>query len=143
MTPLRTVRLLTAAAMVAVVATLTLAPGRLAWEIRSVGLEMIDGLPAVWTTPFFAAGTETALNIALFLPIGAALAALLPLRWSPLAVALGCALSLAVETAQVHVPGRVPDLDDVVANTVGTALGALLVVLFRVTARVGRRLAER
>ena len=69
---------------------------------------------------------EGTLNVLLFVPLGVALALLLR-RWWACAPLLGFALSLTVETLQARVPGRVPDLHDVVWNTVGTAGGAAIV----------------
>jgi hypothetical protein len=69
-------------------------------------------------------------NVALFVPVGAGLAAVLRRRSVivPLAVAAG--LSLAVETFQWAVPsGRIANSADVVANTIGAAIGILLAVM--------------
>jgi len=64
------------------------------------------------------------LNVFLFLPFG------LALGWkarSPLtAVCGGLLLSIMVELAQMWIPGRDPSLSDIIANTTGTAVGALL-----------------
>ena len=60
-------------------------------------------------------------NVILFLPLGMALA-----WWAPgkrLAWRLGPALSLAIELAQIVIPGRDASLGDAVANTVGTLIG--------------------
>ncbi len=76
-------------------------------------------------------------NIAVFVPFGAAVAAATLLsprrerrggfwRWW-LRVSLAClALSLLIELGQLAVPGRVTDIDDVILNTLGAAVGALL-----------------
>jgi hypothetical protein len=64
-------------------------------------------------------------NILLFLPFGAALAAAgVPPARCVLSAAL---LSASVEFAQLYIPGRDPSLGDVVFNTVGSGLGAVLV----------------
>jgi hypothetical protein len=64
------------------------------------------------------------LNLCLFVPVGFTL--MLHSR-SPLrAIGLGLVLSTAIEIAQIWIPGRDPALSDVVFNTAGTALGALL-----------------
>ncbi len=68
---------------------------------------------------------DVLVNILLFLPFGAALAAAgVPLPRCVLSAAL---LSASVEFAQRYIPGRDPSLGDVVSNTVGSGLGALLV----------------
>ena len=71
-------------------------------------------------------GVDVTLNLLLFLPLGAALAAA---GWGGRAVIMaGAALSLGVETAQLTVlVGRDPSLSDLLANTAGTALGWMLV----------------
>jgi len=68
---------------------------------------------------------DVLVNVLLFLPLGAALAAAgMPLRRAM----LGCALlSAGVEFAQLYIPGRDPSLGDIVFNTVGSGLGAVLV----------------
>ena len=87
---------------------------------------------------------DVLLNIALFVPLGAALAWLGSGRLK--ALALGASLSLAIELAQATlVPGRDPALGDLLANTVGTAAGALLALawpgVWRPSASRARRLA--
>jgi hypothetical protein len=70
-------------------------------------------------------GVDVTLNVLLFLPLGAALAAAGWRGWA--AVVAGAALSLTVETAQLTVVvGRDPSLSDLVFNTVGTGLGWFL-----------------
>jgi glycopeptide antibiotics resistance protein len=80
-------------------------------------------------------------NVAVFVPFGAALAvATLPRRqkgrrrrrlwlWWLAVTGAGLLLSLFIEIAQLAIPSRVTDVDDVVLNTVGTATGALAVWL--------------
>ena len=68
---------------------------------------------------------DVLVNVLLFLPFGAALAAAgVPLSRCVLAGAL---VSAGVEFAQLYVPGRDPNLGDVVANTLGSGLGVVLV----------------
>lgn len=72
---------------------------------------------------------EFASNILLFVPFGVILTLRLPRRWWFFAVLIGAAASGAVELAQaLFLPQRVPALSDIVANTSGTFLGALLVL---------------
>ncbi|MFC0674720.1 VanZ family protein [Brachybacterium hainanense] len=61
-------------------------------------------------------------NVALFVPVFAALAVLVPTRWWVLLAAL---LSTAVELHQMGIQ-READLGDVVANTFGAGLGTVL-----------------
>jgi hypothetical protein len=68
---------------------------------------------------------DVLVNVLLFLPFGAALAAagVPPLR----CVLGGAFVSAGVEFAQLFIPGRDPSLGDVLFNTVGSGLGAVLV----------------
>ncbi|HEY8832608.1 MAG TPA: VanZ family protein [Gemmatimonadaceae bacterium] len=64
------------------------------------------------------------LNICLFVPVG------LAIGWnsrSPFkAIGVGMLLSVAIELAQTMVPGRDPSLSDIVFNSFGAVLGALI-----------------
>lgn len=72
-------------------------------------------------------------NVLVFVPVG--LFAVLAFRWSWWRAALaGAALSAGIELVQLTV-GRSADVDDILLNSVGTALGAVLGAL------VARRLA--
>jgi glycopeptide antibiotics resistance protein len=75
-------------------------------------------------------------NVAVFVPLGIALAfALRPVsvpRGFLIATLIGSALSLAIELVQAGVPGRTMAFDDWLLNTAGTALGAGIGSLVRV-----------
>lgn len=71
------------------------------------------------------------LNMVLFVPLGATLALLVGRRAFPVAVLAGFALSAAVEYAQASIPGRVPDVADVLWNSLGAATGAILIAVPR------------
>ena len=67
------------------------------------------------------ASADAASNVILFLPLGMALA-----WWAPgrrLAWRLGPALSLAIELAQLVIPGRDASIGDALTNTLGTRIG--------------------
>jgi VanZ like protein len=64
------------------------------------------------------------LNVGLFLPFGAA--AGWRGKWPWRVVLFGALLSTTIELVQTVVPGRDPELRDIVSNTVGTALGVAL-----------------
>lgn len=75
---------------------------------------------------------ETAANVLLFVPLGLLVGTWLGSRWTWLAAVAGCCLSMAVETSQaLLLPGRVPTLQDVLANTLGAALGTVAVYVWR------------
>lgn len=80
---------------------------------------------------------EFSSNVALYVPLGIFSMALAPaLRWWQ-ACALALALSTAFELLQRLLPGRTASAQDVVANTLGAAIGAGLVVLAALFATVG------
>jgi VanZ family protein len=81
--------------------------------------------------------SDILLNIVLYAPLGAALA--LGGWRSPWAVLGPALLSLSIEVAQVWIPGRDPSLGDVTFNTVGAALGVLLVRSSSLWVLPGRR----
>ena len=90
-----------------------------------------------------------AANILLFVPIGlGGLGALIGKRRTAAAILVGVSLvlvvatawSVAIETAQGFVAGRTPTLIDVVAQIIGTTVGATLWLLF---AREFGRISER
>jgi glycopeptide antibiotics resistance protein len=79
-------------------------------------------------------------NVALFLPLGFLLPMLAPrLDRFRRTVAAGFVLSTLIELSQVAFPGvRRPDVNDVLMNTLGTAIGYALYRL-AARARTGRR----
>lgn len=65
------------------------------------------------------------LNVGLFLPLGLALGWRARSFWK--VVAAGALLSTAIELFQLVVPGRDPELRDILSNTAGVLVGAALV----------------
>ena len=81
--------------------------------------------PFSFTFPFDLHGVaDDLLNVGLFLPLGLALG-WNSRRLAP-AIVCGLLLSTAIELIQTIVPGRDPSLSDIVFNTLGAGLGALL-----------------
>ncbi|MGN7223901.1 VanZ family protein [Curtobacterium flaccumfaciens] len=67
---------------------------------------------------------EFAANMAFFMPLGLFLALTLPPNHRWVAVVVGCTLSACIEIGQgLLLPARSSSLDDLAANTAGTALG--------------------
>ena len=96
------------------------------FTLREGGTEITHGWSYALTSGDSALA-ELLANIILFIPLGAAFVVAFPRR--PFAaVFIGAALSFAVEFAQRYIPGRDPSVGDIVCNTIGTALGVLLVV---------------
>ena len=77
-------------------------------------------------------------NIALFVPLGLLLVAAWPRSNAWVVLLLGYSASATIELVQTMLPSRYPTLSDVVANTIGTAIGCLAIRLF-----VQRHLAPR
>lgn len=81
---------------------------------------------------------DVLLNLALFVPLGFTLRRQ-GFAW-PLTLAIGFLVSAAVEALQATVvTGRDPSLSDLVTNTAGTLLGALLAEALPALTRPGRR----
>ncbi|MBS1907077.1 MAG: VanZ family protein [Actinobacteria bacterium] len=107
---------------------LTLLPAEEAGRVTGI-VAVIARVAASWGAPFDAvyAVLEFAANIVLFAPLGM----LLALAWrrasAVVLIAAGGAGSVAIELVQLAIPGRFSALSDVIANTLGTAVGVLLV----------------
>src|SRR3954466_9887206 len=88
----------------------------------------MPGPPHTWGLCLICGGRGVAdllLNIALFMPLGAALA--LRGRSRGRIAQLALLLSAAIELSQFYIPGRDPSASDVIANTCGAVLGAFVV----------------
>jgi|GEM_PF-5108981 len=77
-----------------------------------------------WVPP---AHLAAALNVVLFLPVGAMIA----LTGRPKLLALAPAMSVVIETIQWVIPQRNPSLLDVTLNSAGALLGYLLLAALR------------
>jgi glycopeptide antibiotics resistance protein len=89
-----------------------------------------SGRRAAWTYLF----VDVLGNIAVFVPLGAALAVATCSRRPPRrcgarhwlgTVVAGTLLSLSIELIQLTISGRTTDVDDVILNTLGMAVGVL------------------
>lgn len=127
-------------AMSAVLA-LTLAPRSLVAPARGAFMRVLDVFAAPVVSRMTYVELESTLNALMFVPLGAALAMLLSTRLWILAPLIGFAVSFAVEHTQAHIPGRVPDVHDIVWNTLGAVAGAVVVGLVRLAggSRSGQR----
>ena len=87
-------------------------------------VEFFEQFPATeWMT--FSA-VEFLANIALFVPFGLFFVLLLGRRQWWLAIVLSVATTVGIEFTQQFIGGRVSDVRDIVANSVGGAIGAIL-----------------
>ncbi|MFJ4166461.1 VanZ family protein [Microbacterium sp. NPDC089698] len=110
-----------------VVLLLTWLPAEEAGTVTGV-VAVLARLVATWGVPVDAAYAvfEFSANIALFTPLGA----LLAVGWRRMPawaiVATGCAASTVIELVQLAIPSRFSTLSDVIANTLGTAVGLVI-----------------
>lgn len=74
-----------------------------------------------WSTFF-----EILLNIALFIPCGFIASSVFSRFPMTYILIFGISLSIFVEVCQITIPTRDPNITDVITNTIGTVLGALL-----------------
>jgi hypothetical protein len=125
--PRRGIRFLVAMGAALVIGALTLAPRAVVAPVRGAFMQVVDAVTAPLLLWIPMGGAERVLNTLLFAPLGAAIALLLSRRAWPIAILVGLALSATVEYAQLSIPGRVPDRDDVLWNTVGAAIGVVAV----------------
>jgi glycopeptide antibiotics resistance protein len=86
-------------------------------------------------------GLEFTANVFMFLPIGLFLVLLFGRSLWWLAMSLGFGLTVAIETAQIFLPGRVSDPRDIVANTCGAVIGVIVGLIL--TARKAREIRDR
>ena len=117
------------AAVLALVAFGSLTP--FSFDLAGVGGEGVIGRLG-WPRPDAA---DVVTNIIVYLPIGAALAALFLRRFAAptavvLAVLCGTGLSFTVEVLQATIATRFPSWLDVITNTAGTTVGALAGLVF-------------
>ena len=130
---------LAAVAVLLAVGCITLGPAGYVADARRTVMAGIEALTAPWPGAVHRAQVESVANVLLFVPVGA-LAALALRRSGPvLPMALGAATSVLVELVQSALPGRVPDLVDVAANTTGTGVGVALTAGCLAVARRSRR----
>ncbi|MFC4243097.1 VanZ family protein [Gryllotalpicola reticulitermitis] len=125
----------------AAVAWLTLGPQPLDDRDQGLLLVAIRFARAVLVPrwPTVAAGLtynhiEFAANVVMFVPLGVFLLLLLGRRLWWLVVLIGVALTCGIETAQRVIPGRVSDIRDIEANSIGTVIGVVLALIITIPA---------
>jgi glycopeptide antibiotics resistance protein len=109
---------------------LTLGPQPTDTETKSLAMVVVDAVNSFGPIHNFTfADLEFISNIAIFVPIGFLFVALFGRRRWWLAILAGAVLTLVIEGTQTFLPARVPDVRDLIANTTGAILGALLALL--------------
>ena len=139
--PRRTIapRLLFSGIAVLSVIVITMAPRQLIAPARAAFMDIASAFSASLLASLTHVEVEGALNLILFVPLGVALALLLPRGLWPLTPVFVFVVSFAIENGQVLIPGRVPDAQDILWNTVGGILGAFLAGVIREVHRSARR----
>jgi VanZ family protein len=88
---------------------------------------------------------ESFANILLFIPVGLLFGLMVPLRWWPIALLLGPALSGVIEVLQRYaLEERYSSVHDVIANSIGATIGVLAAVMLRAVVKArDERVIER
>ncbi|MDH6180654.1 glycopeptide antibiotics resistance protein [Microbacteriaceae bacterium SG_E_30_P1] len=118
-------------------ATLTPQSGRASSNLLWRMAEFFDRYEATQWLTF--STLEFLANIAMFVPLGLFFVLLLGRRRWWLAIALGFLLTMVIEFVQQFIGGRVPDVRDIVANSLGAILGTLLALVLTAAAARKRR----
>lgn len=97
--------------------------------------------------PRWITADDVLFNFAAYLPLGFLLALALCARWSTQAAvvlaAIACvALSFTLEAAQQYLPARIASNVDLLVNSFGGTVGALIALLFSPGQRLGRTVAQ-
>ena len=123
-----------AAAVVVVITVVTL----LVWPTKVDGslVTMVEAIHADLGIDSWSEAIQLArflANVALFVPL-ALIVGLATRRWW-IGLLVGVATSAVSEFVQRSLPGRVPSVEDLVANTFGAAIGAIVVLAVQSTQR--------
>lgn len=117
--------LVVSGAALAAIAFLTLNPGWIVGPLRGQFVSELTALTGIG----HGLDSERILNA--LVPLGAAVAPLVPWRWGLLGAVVGLFVSTGVEVLQTSIPGRVSDPADILWNTAGAATGAVVVFALR------------
>lgn len=127
----------------AALAWLVLMPAKVAGQATGVVQVLARALAALGVPEHLGYPVlEFLANVALFVPFGAVAVLALPLRApstasTAMVIGAGALSSVAIECAQLWIPGRVSTISDVIANTLGTALGVAVTWWLRAPRRRG------
>lgn len=113
-------------------------PGQDAEAVTGVVATMARMLEG-WGVPFDLGYPvlEFIANIALFVPFGALVAMAWPALQAWKVIVAGAATSIVIEVVQIALPTRFPTVSDVIANTLGAAVGVAVVAVLRRRRKVG------
>ena len=122
------------------VAWLTLTPQPIGPDQEAFILRVLDGLHRHgYAESLDYNRLEFLANIALFVPVGMFLLLLFGAGGWWLAAICSFAMTFAIETAQLGIPGRVSDDRDLLANSIGALIGIAVALLLTLPATLRRR----
>lgn len=116
---------------VAVLLALTLMPRQFVAPLRGAVMHLAYAFAEPTISGMSFVQVESTLNALVFIPLGAVLAMIFGRKLWFLAPICALGISFTVEYLQARVPGRVPDVNDVVWNTIGGLIGACIVAAIR------------
>ena len=73
--------------------------------------------------------TEFLANIAMFVPIGVFFVLLMGRKWWFAAILAGIGVTFTIEFVQMYIPSRVPDVRDLISNTLGACIGVFFALV--------------
>ncbi len=124
--------LLTAAtfAYLAVVAWVTLGPQPLDAQGSAILYRLIDEFSQHRMTSWLTySRVEFLANVAMFIPIGVFFVLLMGRKWWFAAILAGIGMTFTIEFVQLFLPTRVPDVRDLLSNTLGACIGVFLALI--------------
>ncbi|WP_203335468.1 VanZ family protein [Nocardioides limicola] len=128
----------------AFVGWLTLSPVDSITGATSFGIRVLDALQRRGhLTQIDHQQFEFLANVGLFVPAGMFLALLFGSRYWWVALFACVAMTGGIEWAQQHIPGRVPDPRDLVANSLGAAVGVIVALILMLPATLRRARVRR
>jgi glycopeptide antibiotics resistance protein len=127
-------------AYLALVAWITLGPQPLDEQAAGYLYRIIEEFSQHRTTAWLTySRVEFLANIALFVPVGVLILLMFGRRWWWVGIIAGGLLTCAIEFAQRFLPDRVSDPRDLVANTIGAAIGAIAALVVTTPAAIRER----
>ncbi len=124
-------RVIVVAVTVAVVLAITLMPRTFVAPVRGAVMRLAYAVAEPTLAGMSFTEVESTLNALVFIPLGAVLAIIFGKKLWLFAPVFAFGISFTVEHLQAQVPGRVPDVNDIVWNTIGGMIGACVVALIR------------
>ena len=117
-------------AYLGVVAWVTLGPQPLDAQGSALLYRLIDEFSQHNVTQWLTySRVEFLANIAMFVPIGVFFVLLMGRGWWFAAMLAGVGLTFVIEFIQLFLPARVPDVRDLIANSLGACVGVVVAII--------------